>query len=306
MINHKVNARGENLEQFLEGYNPNKYEKPSVTVDTLIFTVGEKEVENKRKLPEKELQVLLIKRKDHPYIGQWAIPGGFVDMVESMDKAAKRELKEETGVDNVYLEQLYTFGDVGRDPRMRVISTCYMALVDSSRITAVAGDDAEDVKWFKVVGLNDMFQNREETAEGLRVTREKELFLESVDGEVEIRTLLRQEERHVRGLVEQETEILGEKGEGLAFDHAKVVSYGIERLRNKIGYTGVAFNLLPRYFTITEVQKIYEAILGRKLLAPNFRRKITPMLKETDQVYTEGQHRPAKMFEYNMEIQNGF
>ena len=124
------NKDGLTEKEFLRSYDSDKYKKPSVTVDTLIFTIDEKVSKNYRKLPEKELKILMVKRADHPFIGQWAIPGGFVDINESMEEAAERELFEETGVNNIYLEQLYTWGDVDRDPRTRVISTSYMALVD--------------------------------------------------------------------------------------------------------------------------------------------------------------------------------
>lgn len=135
------NKDGLTEKEFLERYKPGDYERPSVTVDMLLFTVDNKEQEDYRKLPEKELKLLLIKRKDHPYMGKWAIPGGFVDINEAVETAVYRELKEETNIDNVYMEQLYTFGDEEddkygrkkRDPRMRVISVSHMALVSKRR-----------------------------------------------------------------------------------------------------------------------------------------------------------------------------
>lgn len=120
-----INRQGLTEEQFLTTYDASKYERPSVTVDMLILTVTEEEKKNYRKLPEKVLKLLMIKRGDHPYMGQWALPGGFVQMNESLDEAAGRELKEETNIDDIYMEQLYTWGDVARDPRTRVISASY-------------------------------------------------------------------------------------------------------------------------------------------------------------------------------------
>lgn len=132
-------------EEYLKTYNPNKYEKPSVTTDILIFTVNENH----------ELELLLIKRGGHPYKGKWAIPGGFVNMTESLDDGAKRELKEETGLSGDYhLEQLYTFGGVNRDPRMRVISVAYMALIPKAALLPRAGDDAAEAMFFRV-SIND-------------------------------------------------------------------------------------------------------------------------------------------------------
>ena len=125
-----------------EKYDVAKYERPSVTVDVVIFSVV-----------EGELKVLLIKRKNWPFEGMWAIPGGFVDMDESLENAAARELYEETGVEDVYVEQLYTFGQPDRDPRTRVISVAYLALVDARQLQPKAADDAADVGWFSVHDL---------------------------------------------------------------------------------------------------------------------------------------------------------
>src|SRR5437763_3641859 len=123
-------------------YDVSKYERPSVTVDVLMMS-----------LRQRDLQILLIKRRSWPYEGMWAIPGGFINMDESLETAAKRELQEETGVQDVYLEQLYTFGDPGRDPRTRVITVVYFALLDSERLQVTAASDAADVDWFSVYEL---------------------------------------------------------------------------------------------------------------------------------------------------------
>ncbi|MGL4655744.1 MAG: NUDIX domain-containing protein, partial [Sarcina sp.] len=146
----RKNKKGQTLEEFLKAYKPKDYERPSVTVDMLLFTVDDKFNDDKKRVPDKELKIMLVKRGDHPFIGQWAIPGGFVDIDESVEDAVYRELKEETNIENVYLEQLYLMGDVDRDPRMRVISSAYMALVSSKNLNPIAGDDADDVMWFTV------------------------------------------------------------------------------------------------------------------------------------------------------------
>ncbi len=126
--------------EFLASYNPDQYKKPSVTADILVFTMNESH----------SLELLLIKRGGHPFAGKWAIPGGFVNLEESVDDAAKRELQEETGVSDIYLEQLYTFGEVDRDPRMRVISVAYIALVPKEKLQFAAGDDASEAKLFEI------------------------------------------------------------------------------------------------------------------------------------------------------------
>jgi 8-oxo-dGTP diphosphatase len=123
-------------------YDVSKYERPSVTVDVVMMS-----------LRQRDLQVLLVQRRSWPYEGMWAIPGGFVAMDGSLEEAAKRELQEETGVQDVYLEQLYTFGDPGRDPRTRVITVVYFALLDSERLQVRAADDAANIRWFSVYGL---------------------------------------------------------------------------------------------------------------------------------------------------------
>lgn len=130
------------MSQQQKKYNPNDYDRPSVTVDMLIFAID-----------EGALKILLIKRKDWPYQGEWAIPGGFVQIDEDIETAAHRELLEETGVKNVYLEQLKTFGEPDRDPRMRVISVAHIALLSSSDIHVKASSDAAEAKWFSVEKL---------------------------------------------------------------------------------------------------------------------------------------------------------
>lgn len=137
-------------QQFLEQYRAGDFERPSVAADMVIFTVTNTEADSYRKLPEKELRILLIRRGGHPFLGNWALPGGFVRPDETTEQAAVRELHEETGVDDVYLEQLYTFSDVGRDPRTWVMSCSYMALINSDQVQLKAGDDADLAAWFKV------------------------------------------------------------------------------------------------------------------------------------------------------------
>ena len=212
-------------------YDPSKYDRPMVTVDVVMMS-----------LRQRDLQVLLVKRRSWPYEGMWAIPGGFVNIDESLEAAAKRELQEETGVQDVYLEQLYTFGDPGRDPRSRVITVVYFALIDSERLQVRAADDAMDVGWFSVYNLPP-----------------------------------------------------------LAFDHAEILQYALNRLRGKLDYTTIAFNLLPEQFTLRELQRVYEIILHRKLDKRNFRKKIlaTGILQDTGAKKMEGTHRPARLYRFN-------
>jgi len=199
-----------------------------VTVDIVIFTIR-----------SGTLTVLLVKRAIPPFAGQFAIPGGFVREDEDMEEAALRELQEETGVTDVYLEQLYSFGNAGRDPRGRVITVAYFALISPDR-PLKAGTDAAEARWWEM-----------------------------------------------------------DKLPTLAFDHAKILEYALERLRYKLEYTTVGFQLLPEKFTLTELQEVYEAILGKKLDKRNFRRKISllKILKPLAQYRRSGQ-RPARLHRF--------
>jgi len=292
----KVNRNGLTEEEFLRAYNPEDYDRPSVTVDMLIFTVTKEEEKNYRKLPDKSLKLLMIKRADHPDIGKWALPGGFVEMNESLEEAARRELKEETNLDNIYMEQLYTWGDVNRDPRTRVISVSYMTLVDSSSLEVNAGDDAEDAKWFKVTC---QLAQEKKTLTSNGYIREKIYSLKLTADDQELNATVKVT-KIVDGKISR-TERTQISSEGIAFDHAMIIQYAIERLRNKIEYTDIAFNLMPELFTLTELQQVYEVILGRELLKANFRRKVANMVIETNKYKKEKGHRPSKLFRFNPE-----
>ncbi len=212
-------------------YDPAAFARPSVTVDVAAFTAR-----------ERKLHVLLIKRGIWPFEGHWALPGGFVQMSEDLDTAAYRELAEETGVAGAeFLEQLYTFGTVDRDPRTRVISVAYYALLPEPRIAPRAGTDAAEAQWWPVEELP-----------------------------------------------------------FLAFDHAKILTTALSRLRAKLAYTSVAYALLAPEFTLTELQNVYELILGRELDKRNFRKKMlsTELLEGLEKQRRGGAHRPAQLFSF--------
>lgn len=213
-----------------ETYDPSRYERPSVTVDVVIFT-----------LQERELHVLLVKRRHWPHEGRWALPGGFINMDESLEQAARRELEEETGVRDIYLEQLYTFGEPRRDPRTRVISIAYIALVSADKQTLRVSDESTEVRWFS---------------------------LQKLPGT-------------------------------LAFDHDLILATGLDRLRSKLEYTTLAFQLLPEVFSILELKHIYEQILGEELDKGNFYRKIKDanVLEDTG-MRREGRGRPTTLYRF--------
>jgi len=201
-----------------------------VTVDVVIFTIR-----------DRVLQVLLVRRGIPPFAGQYAIPGGFVHPDESLEAAALRELVEETGVRDVFLEQLYSFGEPGRDPRGRVVTVAYYALISSNQLVLTPGTDAAEACWFPVSRLPE-----------------------------------------------------------LAFDHRGILDYALERLRNKLEYTTVGFQLLPEKFTLTDLQSVYEAILGKRVDKRNFRRKLN--LLGVLKPLREWQHtgrKPARLYRFS-------
>ena len=202
--------------------------RPLVTTDIVVFT-----------LRDHQLKLLLVRRSGEPHRGGWALPGGRVGINESLDAAAARELEEETGVSTVYLEQLYTFGRPDRDPRERLISVAYYALIPSDRIQLRAATDAEAVGWFAVAELPE-----------------------------------------------------------LAFDHAEIVDTAHERLAAKLEYSTIAFQFMPAEFTLSELQTVYETILGQRLDKRNFRKRVQSLqrLEHTGRLRRDGAHRPAKLY----------
>ncbi|MEK5397749.1 NUDIX hydrolase [Paenibacillus sp. FSL K6-2859] len=283
-------------QQFLEQYRAGDFERPSVAADMVIFTVTNTEADSYRKLPEKELRILLIRRGGHPFLGNWALPGGFVRPDETTEQAAVRELHEETGVDDVYLEQLYTFSDVGRDPRTWVMSCSYMALINSDQVQLKAGDDADLAAWFKVTYR--LLRERKEIIEdGYVKTKEYELKLSSDEEEftaVVGRTMTSKS-------ASTSTAYSIVSNDGLAFDHAKIIACAIERLRGKVNYTDLALNLMPDLFTLTDLQQVYEVILDKELLKAAFRRKVADLVAETDHYTENAGHRPSRLYRRNME-----
>jgi 8-oxo-dGTP diphosphatase len=208
-----------------------EYPRPALTVDCVVFG-----------LDEEDLKVLLIQRGLEPFKGRWALPGGFVQMEESLEDAARRELAEEAGMRPGLLEQLYTFGDPGRDPRGRVVSVAYFALVKLTDHKVQAATDASEAAWFSVWDMPK-----------------------------------------------------------LAFDHAEVVATALQRLKGKVRYQPIGFELLPPKFTLTQLQRLYETILEKELDKRNFRKKILSMdlLEELDEVEQDVSHRAARLYRFD-------
>lgn len=212
-----------------------EYEHPFVSTDVVVFTISTKEPDSYRKLPEASLKVLLYKRDSEPYKDTWCLPGGFLDIDELPEDNIRRKLSDKADVETCWLEQLYTFCSLDRDPRARVVSIAYLGLMDEARSRELSDKTA----WLDV---------------------HKALKAK------------------------------------LGFDHRRIVEVALERLRSKITYTDIAFNLLPEEFTLTQIQNVYEAILSKKDQPANFRRKIIDMVVETSKQTRDKGHRPARIY----------
>ncbi len=263
-------------EEFLKDYDSSRFEKLSMTADILIFSISDEATNNYRKLSKKHFSVLLVKRDDYPFKDKWCLPGGFVQIDEDLEDAPKRILAKETNIHNIYLEQLYTFGSVNRDPRMRIISTSYMALIDKNRLIDKLHKNAS---WFNVSITED--------------NNIVDIYLENGIEEIKFKI-----KKTLKELTTDRYKFEVLENDKLAFDHPLVILAGIERLKNKIEYTDIVFNMMPEYFTLGELQQVYEIILGKKLLDPAFRRIIADKVEKTDKMQTGGGHRPSVLFKY--------
>lgn len=209
-----------------------QYPRPNLAVDCVVFGLDE----------PNDLKVMLIRRRLPPFQEKWALPGGFVRIDESVDAAARRELREETGLENIFLEQLYTFGEIDRDPRERVVTVAYYALVNLNEYSVQASTDASEAAWFPVHQLP-----------------------------------------------------------ALAFDHDQIIAIAIARLKGKVRYQPIGFELLPQKFTLSQLQTLYETVLGTTLDKRNFRKKILKMdlLVELDETQTDVAHRAARLYQFD-------
>lgn len=248
----------------------------ALSTDILIFSVSEGVAKNCRTLSDKYFSILLTKRTKEPYKEKWCLPGGFVKIDETIDMAADRVLAKETNLHNIYKEQLYTFGGLNRDPRARVISTAYMALIDKEKIVDSL---SEETCWFNIHlnedgnNVNVLLENGEEKIEFLV----QKLLKDKTTRQYEYKTI---------------------ENNMIAFDHLEIIMTGIERMKNKVKDTDIIFNMMPEYFTLGELQQIYEVILDKKLLDPAFRRIIADKVEKTDKTIKTGGHRPSVMYRY--------
>lgn len=263
-------------EEFLKNYSKNDFDLLSVTTDILVLSISNEENENYRKTTKKHMSVLLVKRDNYPFKDKWCLPGGFVGIDEDLEDSPKRILKKETNLEDIYLEQLYTFGSVKRDPRMRVLSTAYMALVDKNLLN---NNLAPNASWFNIKYFAD-----------------NDSVLVLLDnGNEQLKFKLK---KVLREKTSDSYSYIIEENNDVAFDHALIIYTGIERLKNKISYTDIAFNLMPEYFTLGDLQQVYEVILNKELLDPAFRRIIANKVVKTEKVKKGEGHRPSVLFKY--------
>jgi len=257
----EVNAEGETLEEFLEHYDETKYRRPSNTVDMILMTVS-----------EGKLKLLLVKRGNHPFIHDWALPGGFVNFDENLDHAVERELAEETHITkHTYFRQLYTLGNADRDPRTRIISTVYLSLTPEENIKeAKAGDDAADTAWFTISKVTEKTDERGRTS-----------LLTLEDEQAGIRMEYRIYDKAMHNYVETRSVMLKSSNVKLAADHIKAINMAMDQVQNRAASTGILFNLLPKECTLREIQNAYEAVIGHNTDTGNFRRDIKKMLIDT-------------------------
>lgn len=224
---------------FLRQYRPEEYASISITVDAIVFGVAKDTVDNYRKLDKQSLKILLVKREHYPYKAYYSLPGGFVGEKETFEDTLSRVLLDKTGLSDIYSEQLYTFGSVDRDPRMRIVSCAYISLIDANKAQITGAE------WFSF-------------EDACRMT--------------------------------------------LAFDHNRILEEAVNRLRGKINYTDIVFHMMPPEFTISQLQEVYELILGKKLLAAAFRRTISDKLEDTGKLTANAGHRPSRIFRYKQPL----
>lgn len=280
--------------EYLESYRQSDYERPSLTTDIVAFTLSDEEKGNYRKLPEKHLSLLLIQRGVHPYKNDWALPGGFVRTGETVEDTARRELREETGVQDITLSQLHCFSEPKRDPRGWIISCAFMALAEEEQYHIHSGDDAVDAQWFHVdYNLID----RIVVDKGIEKTVHKQYQLKLSYQEIQLSAII--EVRLSMSYKRQDVEYVILESNGIAFDHSKMITYALNQLRDNLHISMLVFELLPEYFTLRDLQSAFEVISGQELLPANFRRKIAEYVVETEKVQEGHGHRPAKLYVRN-------
>ena len=275
-----------NEQKLSELYVDSKYDKPSITIDAVVLRLFDKLTDNYRKLPEKKLQVYLTKRKFAPYKDNYAIIGTFIDLNFSLAESLQKCVSQKIGLNNFYYEQLFTFGEKTRDPRERVISTSYLCLTNEN-------EELSNGEWFNIDKRENILEKKQ-LENGYILKKQVLLTLTSENTTLENELLVTISKQNLK-----ETKTVEIINSSLAFDHIKIIYYGLERLKNKLEYTDIIFNLLPKEFTLTELKKCYELILDEHLLDANFRRKTSKLVSPTSN-YVQGKgFRNSQLFTHN-------
>ncbi|MDE6241958.1 MAG: nicotinate (nicotinamide) nucleotide adenylyltransferase [Anaeroplasmataceae bacterium] len=264
-------------EEFLKNYNSDDYEKMSITTDITLFSISDIETQNYRKKNGKSFSILLVERESAPFMNRYCIPGGFLSLDEKLLDSAKRILFTEANIDDVYLNQFHTFSDIDRDIRGRVLSVSFLGLIDKTKIV---GDLKAKASFFDLT----LSQNQD------IVTIEFKNAFKEFSCKVK-RTI------DSYGIISYR-EI---ENEYLAFDHLKVIATALEYLKTQIQTHDIVYHMLPKEFTLKELQLVYESILGKKLIDSVFRRTIKDKVSPTDKFKNDGGHRPSRLYSYKTE-----
>ena len=290
--------------EYLENYNIEQFERPSVATDIVAFAVMQDgEQSNIRKLENRELKLLLIKRSQFPYKGAWALPGGFLRPGETIEETAKRELLEETGVENPFLHLAGVHSEAGRDPRGWIISNSFISLINAENCSLRADTDAWDAAWFCVKLQSDNTSSDDSTSTTKMIKHTLTLSFDSAssdsnikgDENIEIKVIVSEKSTR-KGHNHVSSYQIVDSGE-LGFDHATIIVQSLLELRDMMEYDlRIAFDLLPESFTLAQLQSTIEKVTDKKFLSANFRRKASDYVEETGEVIEGYGHRPAMLF----------
>lgn len=272
---YKKRQKNPEEESFLAAYNMEKYFRPSVSSDIAAFTIQNRSEENYRKENEASLLLLLVKRGEHPFKNDWALPGGFMREDESIEECAYREIMEETNIKPISMKPAGVFSECGRDPRGRIISNAFVSIIYDGVREIAGGEDAAEARWFEITlekeeGIYYLKLN----SEGIRLSA----VLKETHSEFGIKRF----------------EIM--ESSGIAFDHASIISTALCTLRKDVLDFDILFDFLPEKFTLLNLQRVQETILNKPALAANFRRKVAAYVEETEEYVTGAGHRPAKLY----------
>ena len=246
------------------------------TTDILIFSIDSRYNDNIRELPKKYFSILLVKRDKEPFKDMWTLPGGYIEYNEESIDAAKRVLKKETNLSDVYIEKLGIYDSVNRDPRGRTISSAFIALIDKSKIK---NELSEDAKWFDI----EIEENNNSNI----------INLVNQNDEINIKI-----KKDIINKEANQYEYILDSSNNIGFDHGLIINDGIINLRLKANHSDIIFNLMPQEFTIGELKQVYEIILGKELINSVFRRTIASKVTEVKEIIKTGGHRPSKKFTY--------